>query len=113
MSGPDIIFSYVERNIFLGNIHLNTCHPLRVEISPFSPKWSEDQVADWLETLKNAEGLNFNVDNVRMRGARFNDLTESHLERLTGNTKAAIIIFSAKKTQGSLLGRYVLFWGSN
>ena len=97
MSGPDIIFSYVERNIFLGNIHLNTCHPLRVEISPFSPKWSEDQVVDWLETLKEADKLNFDVDNVRMRGARFNDLAKSDLKELTGNTKAGIIIFNAKE----------------
>ena len=56
---------------------------------------------DWLETLKKADKLNFDVDNVRMRGARFNDLTKSDLKELTGNTKAVIIIFNAKEKQVS------------
>ena len=56
---------------------------------------------DWLETLKEADKLNFDVDNVRMRGARFNDLTKSDLKELTGNTKAGIIIFNAKEKQVS------------
>ena len=32
-----------------------------------------------------------------MPGDEFSNLTESHLERLTGNTKAAIRIFNAKE----------------
>ena len=56
---------------------------------------------DWLETLKEADKLNFDVDNVRMRGDAFSNLTESQLKELTGNTKAGIIIFNAKETQAS------------
>ena len=56
---------------------------------------------DWLETLKEADKLNFDVDNVRMRGDAFSNLTESQLKELTGNTKAGIIIFNAKEKQVS------------
>ena len=105
MSGPDIIVSYIERNIFLGNIYLNTCHSFCVEIPPFS-QWSEHQVADWLETLKNSRGLNIDVDNVRMPGDEFSHLTVPHLERLTGDAKAAIRIFNAK--EATLLKEYKL-----
>ena len=37
------------------------------------------------------------MDNVRMGGARFSNLTESQLKELTGNTKEGIIIYNAKE----------------
>ena len=59
--------------------------------------WSKNVVKSWLGDQKSANGWDFDVDHMAWSGAEFTKLTEEHLIKLTGSTKAGIFIHIAKE----------------